>query len=68
MVKEMFKTKFRAIMNVNGKEFTLAKSGNTEQSLIKIVKEAGMKLSQIVKIEPFQVLVEKTRGKSPRKF
>ena len=28
MVKEIFKTKFRAIMNVNGKEFTLAKSKN----------------------------------------
>ena len=55
-------------MNVGGKVFTLTKSGNTEQSLIKIVKEEGMKLSQIVKIEPFQVLVEKTRGKSPRKF
>ena len=68
MVKEIFKTKFRAIMNVNGKEFTLSKSGNTEQSLIKIVKESGMKLSQIVKIESFQVSNEKIRGKSPRKF
>jgi len=55
-------------MNVGGKVFTLTKSGNTEQSLIKIVKESGMKLSQIVKIEPFQVSTEKTRGKSPRKF
>ena len=68
MVKEIFKTKFRAIMNVGGKVFTLTKSGNTEHSLIKIVKESGMKLSQIVKIESFQVSNEKTRGKSPRKF
>ena len=68
MVKEIFKTKFRAIMNVNGKEFKLAKSGNTEQSLIKIVKESGMKISQIVKIESFQVTNEKTRGKSKRKL
>ena len=68
MKKEMFKTKFRAIMNVGDKVFTFAKSSETEAGLIGLIKEDGFKLSSIAMIESFQVSTEKRRGKTARKY
>ena len=68
MIKEMFKTKFRAIMNVSGKEFTFTKSGVTPQAVINDVKEEGMSVKNILRIETFETTTEKRRGKTARKY
>jgi len=62
------KTKFRAVMSVNGKEFTFTKSSDTEMGLIRLVKEAGLSVSNIKTIQSFQVSTEKLRGKTARKY
>ncbi len=68
MKKEMFKTKFRAIMNVGGKVFTFAKSADTEQGVLNLVKAEGFSLASIAMIESFQMSTEKRRGKTARKY
>jgi len=62
------KKMFRAVLNVGGKVFTFTKSGNTEQELINLVKEAGFSITHISKIEEFDVSTEKRRGKTARKY
>ena len=62
------KKKFRAVLSGGGKVFTLAKSSETEQGMINLVKEAGYSLASIVSIEEFSVSLEKRRGKVARKY
>jgi hypothetical protein len=62
------KNRFRAILKVNGKETAFAKSGETIQNVIDILKEEGISFRTLVRIEPFKVSVEKQRGRTPRKY
>jgi len=62
------KKKFRVVLNVGGKVFTLAKSSETEQGMLTLVKEAGYGLASIMKIEEFSVSTEKRRGKTASKY
>tara|TARA_R110000796_G_scaffold226887_1_gene343407 strand:- start:568 stop:759 length:192 start_codon:yes stop_codon:yes gene_type:complete len=62
------KKQFRAVINAGGRVFTLGKSSGSEQGLIRLVKEAGYGLSNIVKMEEFSVSTEKRRGKTARKY
>ena len=62
------KKKFKAVLSVGGKVFTLAKSSETEQGMLTLVKEAGYSLASVVKIEEFKVSTEKRRGKTARKY
>ena len=67
-VKEQFKTKFKAIMNVGGKTFTFSKSSETEQGLLRLIKGDGFGIKSITQIKSFQISTEKRRGKTARKY
>jgi hypothetical protein len=67
-MKAIMKTMFRAVINISGNVFTFTKSANTEMELLGLVKEAGISVADIVKIESFQVSTEKRRGKTARKY
>ena len=67
-MKEIMKTKFRAVINIESKVFTFSKSSDTEMGLIKLVREAGLNISNIKTIQSFQVSTEKLRGKTARKY
>ena len=66
-VKEQFKTKFRAIINVRGVEQAFAKSTDTAMEMMRIIR--GEDLGGIfVKLETFDMSTEKRRGKHARKY
>jgi len=62
------KVKFRAVLNLGGKEKVFAKAGDTIQEVIGLLKKDGIGLGNLVRIEPFKVSVEKQRGRTPRKY
>ena len=67
-MKELFKTKYKADINVGGKTFTFSKTSETEQGLIRLVKSGGLSISKITQITSFQISTEKRRGKIARKY
>jgi hypothetical protein len=66
-IRVMIKS-FRAILNVGGKEQAFAKSSGTLPGLVSILKDNGIGLSQVVRFETFDTMVEKQRGRTPRKY
>lgn len=68
VLKAKLATRFRAIVNVYGKDIIFSKTSDTEQGLINAIKEHGMSISHIVKFESFKVSTEKRRGKMARKY
>ena len=62
------KTKFRAIIKVGNKEQVFAKLGATPQNLINMIKEEGLSVSSIVKMETVQVSEEKQKGRTKAKY
>lgn len=59
---------FKAILSVRGKEQAFAKSSGTIPGLISILKDNGISLSQVIRFEEFATIVEKQRGRTPRKY
>ena len=62
------KTKFRAIIKVGNKEQAFAKLGATPQNLINMIKEEGLSVKSIVKMETVQVSEEKQKGRTKAKY
>ena len=61
------KTMFRAILNFKGKEVAFSQSSNSIAGLKALLSNSGLSLSNVAKIETFEVVVEKQRGRAPRK-
>ena len=58
-------TRFKAVLNT-GKSFP--KSYSSVNRLIKAIKETGLKVTDISKIEQFQFNEFKSRGRESRKY
>ena len=54
--KETQTKRFRAILNVNGKNKAFTNNYSTPARLIKALKENGISLKQVVKIEEYTAL------------
>jgi len=59
---------YRAILNVGGKEQAFSKSSGTLPGLVSILKDNGIGLSQVIRIETFDTRVEKQRGRTSCKY
>lgn len=59
---------FRAILNVGGKEKAFSKSSGTLPGLVSILKDNGIGLSRVIRIETFDTVVEKQRGRTSCKY
>jgi hypothetical protein len=67
MKKELFKTKFRAIINVRGVEQAFAKSADTAMEMMRIIRNEEFS-NMFVRLETFDISTEKRRGKHARKY
>ena len=61
------KLRFRAILNVRGKEQAFSKTADTIKEIFKILNEEEL-MGFLVRVEPFKVAIEKQRGRTPRKY
>lgn len=55
--ESQLKTKYKAILNVGGKLNNYRKSYSTPQRLLKALKDEGINMGNVIKIETFQVWV-----------
>ena len=67
-MKNQFETRVRAIVKVNGKTSTFTQSSDTVENLVKLVKESGLSITNIVSTQTFQVSVDKQRGRASSKY
>jgi len=51
----VLKTKFKAVINVGGRVMNFRKSYSSPQRLLKAVKEDGVNMGNIVRVETFKV-------------
>jgi hypothetical protein len=51
----VLKTKFKAVINVSGKLVNFRKSYSTPQRLLKAVKEDGVDIGNVIRVETFQM-------------
>ena len=51
----VLKTKFKAVINVSGKLMNFRKSYSTPQRLLKAVKEDGVDIGNVIRVETFQM-------------
>jgi hypothetical protein len=51
----VLKTKFKAVINVSGKLVNFRKSYSTPQRLLKAVKEDGVDIGNVIRVETFKV-------------
>ena len=51
----VLKTKFKAVINVGGKLMNFRKSYSTPERLIKALKEDGVNMGNIIRVETFQI-------------
>ena len=58
---------FRAILNINGKQTVFAKSSNTVAGLLAMLKQEGLNISHVSKIEEFNNLKPVQRGRAAAK-
>lgn len=59
--------RFRAILDVRGKEQAFSKAADTVKEMFKILNEEGL-MGSLIRVEPFKVAIEKQRGRTPRKY
>ena len=62
------KDQFKATIKVKDKTSTFHKSSDTVEGLIKLIKEHGLSVSNIVKISRFEVSLDKQRGRTKSKY
>ena len=55
--ESQLKTKYKAILNVGGKLNNYRKSYSTPQRLLKALKDEGINMGNVIRIETFQVWV-----------
>jgi hypothetical protein len=51
----VLKTKFKAVINVSGKIMNFRKSYSTPERLIKALKEDGVNMGNVIRVETFQI-------------
>jgi hypothetical protein len=51
----VLKTKFKAVINVGGKVMNFRKSYSSPQRLLKAVKEDGVNMGNVIRVETFKV-------------
>ena len=51
----VLKTKFKAVINVQGKTQNFRKSYSTPERLIKALKEDGVNIGNVIRVETFQM-------------
>ena len=51
----VLKTKFKAVINVGGRVMNFRKSYSSPQRLLKEVKEDGVNMGNIIRVETFKV-------------
>lgn len=67
-MKKALKKQVRAILNLNGKEQTFSKSGDTASDVLGMLRKDGISLSMVARFEEFQISNEKRRGRTARKY
>lgn len=67
-MKNQFETRFKATIKVGGKVSTFAKSADSVQNLIKLIKAEGLSVTNIVSTQEFKVSVDKQRGRTSSKY
>ncbi len=53
--ESQLKTKFKAVINVGGRVMNFRKSYSSPQRLLKAVKEDGVNMGNIIRVETFKV-------------
>ena len=59
---------YRAILEINGKEQVFQKLAKTPQEVIKMVKDEGLSIDLITRLEEVEINEEKQRGRKPSKY
>ena len=53
--ESQLKTKFKAVINVGGRVMNFRKSYSSPQRLLKAVKEDGVNMGNVIRVETFKV-------------